>query len=116
MREVRSFGSAEGNSDDAVRQILQAARTKLPMEIRFAVDDSTRFRMSLRDRDLLLEAVPGFLFERIRRPEVRGIFSEAALQVLGTPIAVQVLELKPDQPAVRDLNELKRFPEVTFLS
>ena len=103
-------------SEDAVSGILQEARMKLPIEIRFAVDDPSRFRMSLYNQDLVLEAVPGFLFERMKRPEIRNVFSAAAQQITGVKVAVQVQELKPDQRSLRDLNELKQFPEVSFLS
>ena len=102
--------------EDAVSRILQNARMKLPMEIRFAVDDPARFRMKLLNQDLLLEAVPGFLYDRIKRPEIRSVFSDAAQQETGTSVAVQVQELKQSQQTVRDLNELRKFPEVSFLS
>ncbi len=102
--------------EDAVSGILQAARINLPIEIRFAVDDPSRFRISLYGQDLILEAIPGFLFERMKRPEIRNVFSAAAQRITGVPVAVQVQELKPDQRSLRDLNELKQFPEVSFLS
>ena len=102
--------------EDAVSGILQEARINLPIEIRFAVDDPLRFRMRLYGQDLILEAIPGFLFERMKRPEIRNVFSAAAQRITGVPVAVQVQELKPDQRSLRDLNELKQFPEVSFLS
>jgi DNA polymerase III gamma/tau subunit len=102
--------------DDAAKRILQEARMNLPIEVRFAVDDPARFRIQLRDQDLILEAVPGFLFDRMKRPEIRNVFSSAAQQVTGNAVAVQVQELKQGQRVVRDLNELKQFPEVSFLS
>ena len=102
--------------EDAVSGILQEARINLPIEIRFAVDDPSRVRMSIYGQDLILEAIPGFLFERMKRPEIRNVFSAAAQRITGVPVAVQVQELKPDQRSLRDLNELKQFPEVSFLS
>ena len=89
---------------------------KLPIEIRFAVDDPARFRLQLQNQDLVLEAVPGFLYDRMKRPEIRNVFSAAAQQVIGSTVSVQVRELKQDRQAVRDLSELKQFPEVSFLS
>ena len=86
------------------------------MELRFAVDDPSRFTMSLQNQTLILEAVPGFLFERMKRQEVREVFSAAARQILGAVVTVQVQELKPGQRAVRDINELRQFPEVSFHS
>lgn len=103
-------------AEDSVRRILQEARGKLPMELRFAVDDPSRFTMSLQNQTLILEAVPGFLFERMKRQEVREVFSAAARQILGAVVTVQVQELKPGQRAVRDINELRQFPEVSFHS
>ena len=52
----------------------------------------------------------------MKRPEIRNVFSSAAQQVTGNAVAVQVQELKQGQRVVRDLNELKQFPEVSFLS
>lgn len=52
----------------------------------------------------------------MKRPEIRNVFSAAAQRITGVPVAVQVQELKPDQRSLRDLNELKQFPEVSFLS
>ena len=117
-RNSDSPGDATSASspDDAAKRILQEARMNLPIEVRFAVDDPARFRIQLRNQDLILEAVPGFLFDRMKRPEIRNVFSAAAQQVTGNAVAVQVQELKQDRHAVRDLNELKQFPEVSFLS
>ena len=63
-----------------------------------------------------LEAVPGFLLDRLKKPEVRAVFAAAAENVLGHPVAVKLSELSRDRRSVRDLNELKQFKEVTFLS
>lgn len=98
------------------RTILAQVRNKLPIELRFAVEDPDRFRLSLQNRDLLLEAVPGFLLDRLKKPEVRGAFAAEAEAVLGYPVAVRLTELNKNQNSVRDLNELKQFKEVTFIS
>ena len=98
------------------RTILKQAREKLPIELRFSVEDPARFRLMIQNRDLSLEAVPGFLLDRLKKPEVRAVFSAAAENVLGHPVAVKLSELSKDRRSVRDLNELKQFKEVTFLS
>ena len=104
------------SNEQPLGAVLQEARLKLPMEIRFAVDDESRFRIQLENQSMILQAVPGFLLDRIRRQEIRTVFAEAAKKVLGTEVSVQVAELKPDRKTVRDLDELKQFPEVTFIS
>ena len=106
----------QGVPEDPGAAILQEARLKLPMEIRFAVDDSLRFRVKLQNQTLILEAVQGFLLERIKRQEIRTIFLEAAQKVLGHSVSLQISELQPDRKAVRNLEELKQFPEVHFIT
>ena len=86
----------------------------LPRELRAFVDDDTRLLARLEGQDLILEAVPGFLLDRLKRPEVREVFSVAAKEVLQTPVAVRLTERKQDQREKRDLNELRQFKEVTF--
>ena len=81
-----------------------------------AVEDQAKFRLSLQNRDLVLEAVPGFLLDRMKKPEVRAVFASTAETVLGYPVAVRLAELSHDRRSVRDLNELKQFKEVTFVT
>ena len=106
----------EGEIAELEKKILTQAREKLPIELRFSVEDPTRFRLMIQNRDLSLEAVPGFLLDRLKKPEVRAVFSAAAENVLGHPVAVKLSELSKDRRSVRDLSELKQFKEVTFLS
>ena len=119
--EARSTENAETVPADRdvaelEKTILQHAREKLPIELRFSVEDPAKFRLMIQNRDLALEAVPGFLLDRLKKPEVRAVFSAAAENVLGHPVAVKLSELSKDRRSVRDLNELKQFKEVTFLS
>ena len=107
--------AAESESEMA-KTILDRAKARLPIEIRFSVDDPERFRLRLQSRDLFLEALPGFLLDRMKKPEVKAAFSESAEAVLGFPVALRLSELRPEQRAVRDLNELRQFKEVTFIS
>ena len=114
--ELTETTATEGELAELEKTILKQARDKLPIELRFSVDDPAKFRLMIQNRDLALEAVPGFLLDRLKKPEVRAVFSAAAETVLGHPVAVKLSELSKDRRSVRDLNELKQFKEVTFLS
>ena len=114
--EPGEAAAPDGDVAELERTILKQAREKLPIELRFSVEDPARFRLMIQNRDLSLEAVPGFLLDRLKKPEVRAVFSAAAENVLGHPVAVKLSELSKDRRSVRDLNELKQFKEVTFLS
>lgn len=113
---VQAEAAAVANSAEAERAILKKVRDRLPIELRFSVDDPDKFSLSVQNHDLILEAVPGFLLDRLKRPEIRTLFSDAAESVLGYPVAVRLSELSRNQRSVRDLNELRQFKEVTFLS
>ena len=102
------------NAEDLAARILDAARGRLPRELRSFADDDARFRVRLEGQELILEAQPGFLLDRLKRPEVREIFSTAAREVLQVPVAVRLTERKQEQREKRDLNELRQFKEVTF--
>ena len=102
------------NAEDQVEKILKTAKDRLPRELRSFVDDDTRLRARLEGQDLVLEALPGFLFDRLKRPEVRDVFSAAAREVLQIPVAVRLTERRQEQREKRDLNELRQFKEVTF--
>ena len=86
------------------------------MDIRFSLDDPDKMRLHLQNRELVLEALPGFILDRLKKPENREVFSSAAEEVLGGPVAVRITELSRDQSAVRDINELRQFKEVRFIS
>lgn len=114
--EPGEAAAPDGDVAELERTILKQAREKLPIELRFSVEDPAKFRLMIQNRDLSLEAVPGFLLDRLKKPEVRAVFSAAAENVLGHPVAVKLSELSKDRRSVRDLSELKQFKEVTFLS
>ena len=116
IQKTGGAAAGSGNTAEQVKTILKQAREKLPIELRFSVEDPAKFRLSIQNRDVTLEAVPGFLLDRLKKPEVRAVFSAAAENVLGYPVTVKLMELSKDQRSVRDLNELKQFKEVTFLS
>ena len=95
-------------------QILKTAKDRLPRELRAFAGDDSRLRLRLEGQDLILEALPGFLLDRLKRPEVREVFVSAAAEVLQRTVPVRLTELKQDRRPLRDLNELKQFKEVTF--
>lgn len=114
--ESEEMTAADGDVAELEKTILKQAREKLPIELRFSVEDPAKFRLMIQNRNLALEAVPGFLLDRLKKPEVRAVFSAVAENVLGHPVSVKLSELSKDRHSVRDLNELKQFKEVTFLS
>ena len=114
--ESEEMTAADGDVTELEKTILKQAREKLPIELRFSVEDPAKFRLMIQNRDLALEAVPGFLLDRLKKPEVRAVFSAVAENVLGHPVSVKLSELSKDRHSMRDLNELKQFKEVTFLS
>lgn len=100
----------------AEREILDRARLRLPMEMRFAVDDPGKVRLTLNQRELLLEVLPGFLLDRFRKPEIRAVVSEEAQAVLGYAVNLRLSELLSGASGSRDINELRQFQEVKFIS
>ena len=94
-------------------QIMAEVRKKLPMEVRFAVDDPTRFRMTLQGPVMTIETVPGFLFDRLKRGDIQNIFLDAARKWNGTTGAIIMEELKQkqDQNLLTELNLKFNFPE-----
>ena len=109
-------GTEAGDHAGQVKKILEIAKEKLPMDVRFSLDDPDKMSVRLDHRDLVMEAVPGFILERLKKPENRAIFAAAAETVLGHPAAIRISELNRDTHKTRDINELRQFKEVTFLS
>ncbi|MCR5088319.1 MAG: DNA polymerase III subunit gamma/tau [Oscillospiraceae bacterium] len=99
----------------AEKGIIALAKQRLPMELRFSVDDPAKMRLRLSGQELILEALPGFLLDRLRKPEVRSVFSEAAAEVLGHSVNVRPEELRQGERPKRSLEELRQFKEVRFV-
>ncbi len=94
--------------------IRAAVTPNLPMELRFSLGDESRVRGTLEDTALVLEVLPGFLYDRFNRQEVLEKVAEAARQVCGRELRVQLKELQ-SQGKTRSLDELKQFKEVRFV-
>ena len=108
--------NAPTDQKDLINRIVEMAKASLPNEIRFSVDDHEKMQVKLTDHDMILEIVPGFLFERMKKPENREIFAAAANEILGYPVTVRLSELSRESKPIRDINELRQFKEVTFIS
>ena len=97
------------------KDVIALVKPMLPMDLRFSIDDEKKLRTVLEGSTLRLEAQPGFMFERLKKQQdVVQRIAEAARKVYGRELRVQLVELRPEQRQVRDLEELRKFPEVHF--
>ena len=97
------------------KDVIALVKPMLPMDLRFSIDDEKKLRAVLEGSTLRLEAQPGFMFERLKKQQdVVQHIAEAARKVYGRELRVQLVELRPEQRQVRDLEELRKFPEVHF--
>ncbi len=97
------------------KDVIALVKPMLPMDLRFSIDDEKKLRTVLEGSTLRLEAQPGFMFERLKKQQdVVQHIAEAARKVYGRELRVQLVELRPEQRQVRDLEELRKFPEVHF--
>ena len=97
------------------KDVIALVKPMLPMDLRFSIDDEKKLRAVLEGSTLRLEAQPGFMFERLKKQQdVVQRIAEAARKVYGRELRVQLVELRPEQRQVRDLEELRKFPEVHF--
>ena len=94
--------------------VLSMVKPRLPFDLRFYVDDPTKLRGTLAGDTLRLEALPPFLFDRLKKQDTLQLFAEEARRLVGHEVRVQLTELRPEQREKRDLEELRRFPEVHF--
>ena len=100
--------------DIRFQDVLNAVKPTLPLGLRFIVDDPTKLRGSLEGDALRLEALPPFVYDRLKKQDILQLFSVQARQLLGRELRVQLCEMKPDQHETRDLEELRKYPEVRF--
>ena len=85
------------------------------MVLRVNVDDPAKLRGTLEGDTLRLEALPPFVYDSLKKPEILQLFSAEARRILGRELRVQLTELKPAQREVRDLEELRKFNLVEFI-
>ncbi len=106
---------AEADTEQ-IKKVLEKAKQRLPIDVRISVDDPARVRFSLNDNEVLIEVFQSFLMERLKKPETRDVFANAAREVLGRAVSVRITELQQGQRMMRDINELRQFKEVKFIS
>lgn len=94
--------------------ILNAVKPSLPFGMRIYVDDPGKLRGRIEGDVLRLEALPPFMFNSLNKQDILQLFASEARRLLGQEVRVQLAELKPQQREVRDLNELRQYPEVHF--
>ena len=97
------------------KEICEAAKAVLPMDLRVSLNDEAKVRGALIDGVLVIEVLPGFLYDRFNRQEVLAKFADAARAVCGRELRVQLRELRERETSKRSLDELKQFKEVQFL-
>ena len=94
--------------------ILAAVKPQLPLGLRFNVDDPNKLRGTLEGDTLRLEALPPFVYDSLKKQDILQLFSTETRRILGREMRVQLTELKPSRRETRDLEELRKFPEVHF--
>ncbi len=97
------------------KEICEAAKPGLPMDLRVSLGDESRVRGGLEDGVLVIEALPGFLYDRFNRQDIQGKFADAARAVCGRELRVQLRPLQERETSRHSLDELKKFKEVQFL-
>ena len=97
------------------KKICGKLAQSLPMDIRVCLDDESRVRGVSDETTLRIEALPGFMYDRLNRQELLGRFAEAAREISGRDLRVQLAELRPEQRQTRSLDELKKHKEVRFI-
>ncbi len=115
-REQKELEDREELRKGQEKLVLENAKQKLPIDVKISVDDPTRIKLSLGENEVHLEVFQSFLMERLKKPEIREVFANAAKDVLGRTVNVRITELRQGQRELRDINELRQFKEVKFIS
>ncbi len=114
--EQADAATEDSDGTELGEKILKLAKDKMPMDVRFSVDDPEKVRACVQKNELMVEVIPGFLYERMKKQEIRNLLTETARTALGRPVALRLTERKPEARQLRDINELRQFKEVTFIS
>ena len=112
--ETQTLSAAPAVSGVTWKSICDEAADLLPMDIKMSLSDAKKISGVLTDNTLRLEAAAGFVYTRINKQEILQKFSSAAQKLLGAPVRVVLSEMKEDGSA-RNLEELKKYPEVKFI-
>ncbi len=96
------------------KALCERVAPRLPMDLRYALEDESVVRAGMEGDLLRLLVQPGFKFERFKRQDVLDSFAQEASALLGREIRVQITELREQARPQRSLDELKAFKEVHF--
>ena len=96
-------------------ELSEAVKPRLPMELRFTLDDRNIVRPKIEGDLLQLLVQPGFKLERFKRQDVTESFAQEASRLTGREIRVLVGELREDSRPQRSVEELRGFKEVHFI-
>ena len=89
---------------------------KLPMDLRFYLDDETKISGREDGEVFRLEAQPGFVYGRFNRPEILDKFAAAIKAATGKDRRVLLFEKKDQPRQARSLDELRGIKEVRFIN
>ena len=92
-----------------------AVSPRLTPDLRYVLSDRAKVRGRMENGVLHVECLPGFVYGRFNRPEVLDSFAAAARGKCGREVRVILGELHDDAPAVRSIDELRKFKEVKFI-
>ena len=97
-------------------KICDKASPTLRMDVKLRLHDTENVRASIRGDALCIEVSPGFIYNSFNRQDVLQSFAQAAREASGRELRVQLMELKPQERAVRSLDELRAHKEVKFIN
>mgnify|MGYP004719503145 CR=1 FL=1 len=95
--------------------VCAAVSPRLTPDLRYVLSDRAKVRGRMENGVLHVECLPGFVYGRFNRPEVLDSFAAAARGKCGREVRVILGELHDDAPAVRSIDELRKFKEVKFI-
>ena len=96
--------------------VRKAVMSKLPLDLRFTLEDESKISGRIDGEIFRLEAQAGFVFGRFNRPEVLEKFTVAVHSVTGRSMNVLLSERKSGAQAARSLDELRGIKEVRFIN
>lgn len=106
--------AAEDNSS-LWMEICKTVSAKLPIDVRFILDDESKIRGYVEDDVLQIECAPGFIYPRVNRQEVLAPFATVASRVCGRTMRVKLAEIKENSNKTRSVDDLKDFKEVHYI-
>ncbi len=113
-RRVEMPKSEELSDAQVWKKICDKLKGSLPPFVSPYVDNANEVRARVDGSVLKIEVIPGFRYTSFSNADVTSKFAQAASDVLGREMRVQVSELSAGQREKRDLLELEKFPEVSF--